>query len=203
MGKIFSSIKTYIKNRNTGGIYWILRKIYNLFRDLWIFFATVSGYIPFHFIRMVLYKWLFGIKVPFSSIIYWRARFFDPTGVVIGSNSIIGNDAFLDGRRGIAIGSNVCISAEVRIYTMEHDIFSESFASVGAPVYIEDWVYVGARVTIMPGVRIGEGSVVASGAIVAKDVAPWTMVGGVPAKFIKNRPVVKYVLDTRDKRWFQ
>ncbi len=171
--------------------------------DFSLFSATLTGYIPSHTIRYLLYRGLFKVKIPTDSIIYWRCRFFKPSGVNIDHNSIIGNDAFLDGRQGLYIGKNVNIAGEVRIYTMEHDITSPTFAGVGAPVYIGDWVYIGTRVMILPGVRIGEGAVVASGAVVTKNIEPWTMVGGVPAKFIKNRPVVKYKLNTKQKAFFQ
>jgi maltose O-acetyltransferase len=82
---------------------------------------------------------------------------------------------------------------------MEHDITSPTFAAVGNSIYIDSWAYIGARVTILPGVHIKEGAVVASGAIVTKDVESWTLVGGIPAKFIKNRPIVKnYTLDPKN-----
>jgi len=142
---------------------------------------------------------LFGVKIGKDSSIHWRAEFNQPAGVTIGHNSIIGNDAFLDGRmknflsyrkmhgRSLKIGNNVSIAGEVRIYTMEHDIDSPDFGEVGAPVVIDDYVVVGTRVTILPGVHIGKGAVVASGAVVTKDVGEYEVVGGVPAKFIKSR----------------
>jgi acetyltransferase-like isoleucine patch superfamily enzyme len=123
--------------------------------------------------------------------------------VHIGEHSIVGNDAFLDGRHGLYIGNNVNIAAHVLIYTRQHDPTSPTFAAVEGPVFIEDRVYIGPRVTILPGVRIGTGAVVAAGAVVTNDVDPWIMVGGVPAKFIKQRPVVNYVLDTSRKVLFQ
>ena len=168
-----------------------------------LFLATLTGYIPSHMLRNILYRKFFKIKVSKDSLIYWKCIFFEPTGVNIGHNSIIGDNAFLDGRYGIYIGNNVNISAEVRIFTVEHDIEDSNFGSVGNPVFIEDLVYIGTRVTILPGVKIGKGAVIASGAVVTKNIEAWTMVGGVPAKFIKNRPKVKYTLDTSKKIFFQ
>lgn len=167
--------------------------------DFWVYLCTLTGYIPSHTIRLFLYRNLFRVRIDENSSIHWRAEFNQPAGVSIGKNTIIGNDAFLDGRMmhflewrkkhgfPITIGNNVSIAGEVRIYTMEHDIDSPDFAEVGAPVVIEDYAVIGTRVTILPGVTIGKGAVVASGAVVTKDVAPYTVVGGVPAMFIKNR----------------
>jgi maltose O-acetyltransferase len=119
--------------------------------------------------------------------------------VSIGHNTVIGNDAFLDGRmknfiayrkahgHPLTIGNNVSIAGEVRIYTMEHDINSPDFAEIGAPVVIDDYAVIGSRVTILPGVRIAKGAVVASGAVVTGDVGEYEVVAGVPAKFIKHR----------------
>jgi acetyltransferase-like isoleucine patch superfamily enzyme len=172
-------------------------------KDLSLFLATLSGYIPSHTIRFFLYKHVFSIDIANSAILYWRCRFFNLKGVHIGNNSIIGNDAFLDGRRGLFIGNNVNIAGEVRIYTMEHDVNSPTFESTGSAVTIKDYVYIGTRVTILPGVNVGEGAVIASGAVVTKDVEPWTIVGGVPARYIKSRPVMKYILNTQNKMRFQ
>ncbi len=193
----------YIKNNQSSKVSRFIGFNYNLFNDLLIFLATLNGYIPSHVIRHVLYRHLFKVKIPSDSIIYWRCRFFRPQRVKIGHNSIIGNDAFLDGRANIYIGDNVSVGGEVRIYTGEHNIESPTFGTSSASVHIKDQVYIGTRVTILPGITIGKGAVVASGAVVTKDVDPWTMVGGVPAKFIKNRPIVKYKLDTVHRTFFQ
>jgi acetyltransferase-like isoleucine patch superfamily enzyme len=167
------------------------------------YLANETGRIKLHFIRHGLYRNVFGVRLPKSSIIYCQCRFFHPWDVTIGEHSIIGDGAFLDGRFGLAIGNNVNIAGEARIYTLEHDIASPTFGGAGGPVVIGDWAYIGTRVTVLPGVKIGEGAVIASGAVVTKDVPAWTMVGGVPAKFIKPRPMVKYVLDTRNRAYFQ
>lgn len=167
--------------------------------DFWVFLCTLTGYIPSHIVRLLLYRTLFGVRIGKDSSIHWRAEFNQPAGVAIGHNTIIGNDAFLDGRmkhflayrkehgRPLTIGNNVSIAGEVRIYTMEHDINSPDFAEKGAPVVIDDYVVIGSRVTILPGVHIGRGAVVASGAVVTKDVGEYEVVGGVPAKHINDR----------------
>ncbi len=179
--------------------------------DFWIFLCTLTGLIPSHTIRLFLYRFLFGLKIGKDSTIHWLARFNNPAGVSIGHNTIIGNDAFLDGRyprelaagenrmvsyftdltgggkRPLTIGNNVSIAGEVRIYTMQHDIDDPDFREVGAGVVIEDYAVIGTRVTILPGVTVGKGAVVATGAVVTKDIPPFTVVGGVPAVFIRNR----------------
>lgn len=199
--------------------------------DFWVFLATLTGLIPSHTIRLFLYRTFFRVKIGRSSSIHWLARFNLPSGVEIGNNTIIGNDAFLDGRfyrkwerhlpgeadlrtpgrwmraiiylrdfispphRPLRIGNNVSIAGEVRIYTMQHDVDDPNFAEVEGDVVIEDYVVIGTRVTILPGVHLGKGAVVASGAVVTKDVEPYTVVGGVPAVFIRNRNKdLKYTL---------
>jgi acetyltransferase-like isoleucine patch superfamily enzyme len=161
-----------------------------------IFATNLNGWIPIHSIRHPIYRTVFRIGLPKDSIIYCGCRFFFPWGVSIGRHSIVGDHAFLDGRKGLSIGNNVDIAQEVRIYTLEHDPESTSFAPKGGPVVIGDWAYIGSRATVLPGVTIGEGAVVAAGAVVTKNVDPWTIVGGVPAKLIRTRTRVNYTLDT-------
>lgn len=162
---------------------WWLNGIWS---DLRLWVLTMVGYVPSHYVRNSVYRWM-GIGLARSSSIHWRARFFDPQGLRIAEHTTIGNDGFFDARDGISIGSSVNIAAEVRIYTREHDIDDPFFAEKGGPVIIEDYAYIGTRVTILPGVTIGKGAVVASGAVVSKSVTPYMLVGGVPAKPIRER----------------
>ena len=116
----------------------------------------------------------------------WR-EIRNPRSIEIGEGSIVGLWATLDGRRGITIGSNVNLSSEVTIWTLQHDHQDRDFAAVGGPVLVEDRAWLSYRCTILPGVTIGEGAVVAAHALVTKNVAPYTIVGGVPAKVIGQR----------------
>lgn len=169
--------------------------------DLELLHLTIVGYVPLHWFRKVMYR-LSGMKIAEHTAFHWRARFFHPKGISIGSFTSIGNDAFLDGRLGVNIGDCVNIAGEVRIYTVEHDIDDPFFLSKGGPVFIEDYVYIGSRATILPGVRLGYGSVVASGAVVSKDVPPYMLAGGVPAKIIRERSHdLRYKLGMA--KWFQ
>nr|WP_277350429.1 acyltransferase [Rhodococcus sp. BL-253-APC-6A1W] len=118
---------------------------------------------------------------------HWRTVFFHPPGVDIGNNSIIGNDCFLDGRRGLKIGDNVNIGGHVHIFTLEHNPHASDFGVQGGAVNIGDYAYVASRATILPGVTVGKGAVVAAGAVVTKDVQPYRIVGGTPAREIGDR----------------
>ena len=116
--------------------------------------------------------------------------------IVIGRNTVINRQCCLDGRGGLRIGDNVSISPGVWLLTDAHDHRDPWFREQGAPVEIGDYVWLGSRAMVLPGVTIGEGAVVAAGAVVVKDVAPYTVVAGVPARPIGTRPRdLRYRLD--------
>src|SRR3990167_2794487 len=79
------------------------------------------------------------------------------------------------------------IIAQVIIYNSEHDINSEDFEPIYGEVEIEDYVFIGPRATILPGVKIGKGAIVAAGAVVTKDIPEFAIVVGVPAQVIGER----------------
>lgn len=117
-----------------------------------------------------------------------NVEFMYPKNITIGDNSVINTKVLLDGRGGeLKIGRNVDIAREVNIWTLEHDINDENHMTKGGEVIIEDYVWIASRATILPGVKIGRGAVVASGAVVTKDVPTMSIVGGVPAKVIGQR----------------
>lgn len=147
----------------------------------------ITSNIPSQFLRKAILSKLFGMKISAGATIYCGTEFRAPSKITIGVNSIVGNDSLLDGRRGLIIGNNVNISSGVWIWTLHHDVQSPDFAVTGGETIINDRVWLCSRSTILPGVTVGEGAVVASGAVVTKDVPPFAIVGGIPARIIGKR----------------
>lgn len=107
--------------------------------------------------------------------------------VSIGKGTVINWDCMLYTTGGIVIGENVSISAGVWLVTGSHDMNDPQFPVIYKPIVIGDYAWIGMRATILGGVTIGEGAVVTAGAMVTHDVLPYTVVGGVPARVIKQR----------------
>lgn len=166
-----------------------LVRIRSWFADFGLFaLHLVSLHIPFYTIRKFAFAFA-GVTIGRYSTVHMGARFFSPRGVTIGQDSIIGNNAFLDGRAKLIIGDHVNIASEVMIYNSEHDISSPTFEPTSSAVNIGDYVFIGPRVIILPGVTIGKGAVIAAGAVVTRDVDDFSVVAGVPAKPIGRRPL--------------
>lgn len=144
------------------------------------------GHIPFHSIRRFFYLSC-GMWIGRGSAVHMGAVFYDPRNIAIGEDSIIGENAVLDGRDKLIIGSHVDIASEVMIYNGQHDINDKGFKGIFEPVIINDYVFIGPRAIILPGVTIGRGAVVAAGAVVTKDIPDFMIAGGVPARIIGER----------------
>jgi acetyltransferase-like isoleucine patch superfamily enzyme len=163
-----------------------MNRLNTILMELEVFILHLVGWVPSHYFRRFFYR-LSGIVIGAGSTIHTGARFYDPTNIVIGKDTIIGEGAVLDGRNKLSIGDHVDIASEVMIYNAQHDINSHDFSAVNEPVKIDDYVFIGPRAIILPGVVIGKGAVVAAGAVVTKEVEPFEIVGGVPAKVIGER----------------
>ena len=105
--------------------------------------------------------------------------------VKLSDNVLIMNNCLMMGRGGITIEKGAMIAANVQLITNNHDLHDRRLL-LCKPVRICTNAWIGAGATILPGVTVGENAVVAAGAVVTKDVAPYTIVGGNPAKFIKE-----------------
>lgn len=180
----------------------IVAKVRNVIWCLGSYLFNAFGmHIPFRFARIALFKLrvhrcgkgvglLMGVEIRKGA------------NIEIGDRVVINPRVLLDGRGGrLVIGDDVDIAQEVNIWTLEHDVHSDSHAIVGGDVVIEDHVWIASRATILPGVTIGRGAVVASNSVVTKDVPSLAIVAGVPAQVVgRRRNSLTYRLDY--KPWF-
>nr|WP_314467204.1 acyltransferase [uncultured Novosphingobium sp.] len=133
-----------------------------------------------------------GLKLSPKVIVMGPVRITPPgTGgqVRIGSRSFLNTNVRFGGKGGVTIGRFAQIAPNVSFETSSHELAFEdgrSRAPVTAPVVVQDHVWIGTGAIILPGVTIGRGAVVAAGAVVVRDVPPKTLVGGVPARFLRN-----------------
>lgn len=164
----------------------IINRFKAYFEDVDLFILRLAGFFPIHTVRYFFYT-LEGVNIGKNVHIHMGTQFFQPKNVSIGEGSIIGQNAFLDGRAKLEIGKYVDIASDVMIYNSQHDINSENFEAEYGDVKIGDYCFIGPRVVILPGVNIGKGAVVAAGAVVTKDVGDFKIVGGIPADEIGER----------------
>jgi maltose O-acetyltransferase len=166
----------------------VLNRFHTIFLEFSLYILRIVGFFPSHTIRKFTYI-LFGVDLPWDSTIHLGANFFKPSGIKIGHDSIIGSNAFLDGRAPLQIGNHSSLASEVMIYNDEHDIHSPNYQNSYGPVTIGNYVFIGPRTIILPNVNIGDGAVVAAGAVVTKDIPSFEVWGGVPAKKISDRRI--------------
>ena len=161
--------------------------------------------IPSHHIRNFFYRSVYLVQMSEKVVIYAEAEIRSAVNLKIGRGSIIGDNAILDAREGIEIGENVCLASNVSIWTLQHDYRDPYFACNPehyGSVKIGDRAWIGPNVVILRNVNVGEGAVIAAGAVVTKDVLPYTLVGGVPAKIIGERPKgLKYAFNGKHAKF--
>jgi len=152
----------------------------------WLYNAFL-GRLPSRSIRL-LYLSVWLAQMGAKTGVQLGCRFLNGRKISLGERNVINFGCLLDGRvYPIITGSDVSIGPEASILTLGHDPQSPDFADRGGPVTIGDRVWIGYRALVMPGLNLGEGAVVAAGAVVTKDVAPYTIVAGNPAKEIGTR----------------
>jgi acetyltransferase-like isoleucine patch superfamily enzyme len=137
--------------------------------------------------RVEIMSRLTGRDVPSSF------RIFPPFTTDCGKNTRIGERVFINSgcrfqdQGGITLGDDCLIGHNVVIATLNHDLDpAERATTIPRPVVVGERTWIGAHATLLPGVTIGEGAVVAAGAVVTRDVPPRTVVGGVPARVIRE-----------------
>lgn|GEM_PF-588862 len=193
-----SHIQDNNTNINNGGFQsfsrHIKKEIHKLIDGWMIYSGVFTGKIPSHILRNFIYRTIYNLKLGRRSVIYGRCEIRAPYNIIIGKQSIIGDNTLLDGRNGLNIGENVNISTGVIILTESHNSQSKDFSSLNesAPVTIKNRVWIGSRAIILPGIVIGEGCIIAAGAVVTRDLEAFGIYGGVPAKKIgiRNRNLI-------------
>ena len=180
----------------------IERRINTILLEFFVMIAHCLGRFPSHHVRRAYYR-LMGMQIGSGSSIHMGLIIYNPAGIVIGEDTIIGERSVLDGRASLTIGNHVDIASEVMIYNSEHDVNDPKFVAIVAPVTIEDYVFIGPRAIILAGVTIGKGAIIGASAVVTKDVAPYAIVGGVPAKEIGTRKLKDPSYKLGRAAWFR
>ena len=171
-----------------------IKKVKN---SIFIFFIGYERYLihrikmfPCHAVRNWVYRHVYLVDKHKTSTIYFGCEIRSGVNLHIGKGSIVGDNCILDARQGIYIGENVNLSSEVHLWTEAHDVNDPYFRSMPrnrGPIRIGNRAWLGSNVTVLDNVTVGEGAVVCSGAVVTKDVEPFAIVAGIPAKKIGER----------------
>jgi acetyltransferase-like isoleucine patch superfamily enzyme len=154
----------------------------------------VVNHVPSYTVRHEWYRRVMGLHLARSATVQMGVHLWSygpgnlrRRAIRIGDRTIVNRGCTLDARDAVAIGNDVSISPEVVILTTQHGVDDPAFGLESRPVVIEDNVFIGMRAIVMPGVRIGRAAVVAAGAVVTRDVAPFDIVAGVPARSVGRR----------------
>lgn len=163
------------------------------------FAIEVVAHLPIMALRMFAYR-LLGVSMSRArpAAIMRHTEVWSARKLAIGEGSVIGRHALIDARGHISIGRDVNISSYCRFQSAKHVVDDPDFVAAFEPITVGDRAWIGMGATVLGGVSIGEGAVVAAGAVVTKDVEPYEVVGGVPARPLRTRSRdLRYELDYR------
>jgi acetyltransferase-like isoleucine patch superfamily enzyme len=162
----------------------------------------IVAHLPLRKLRHRIYR-LMGMKLGRNACIHRGLELRSPENIEVGEGSIIGFDCILDGREGIKIGRHVNLSSGAALWTLQHDHRDPQFGAVGGQIVVGDRAWISFRATVLPGVNVGEGAVVAAGAVVTRDVPAYAIVAGVPARVVGGRSPRELSYELREGRaWF-
>lgn len=173
----------------------IYKKIINIyFLLIWLLYDYSIAKIPFSIGNKlrIYYLKIFSMIIGTNCNISTGCKILSPNNIFLENNVGIARDVTIDGRGTVKIGDDSIIGFESIILTSTHnsnrtDIPIRKQGMFCNPVNIGKNVWIGTRVIILPGIDIGDGAIIGANAVVTKDVLPNTIVGGIPAKFIKYR----------------
>lgn len=177
-----------------------------LFRKGWQRYMLFQiSLVPSHHLRRFVYRAL-GAEIGKNVVFHFKTEIRGIHKLKIGKGTIVGDNALLAAQRGLTIGENVNISSNVSIYSGAHDHRDPYFCSTPQttrPITIGNRVWLGSNAIILTGVNIGEGAVVCAGCVVTKDVEPYAVVAGIPARKVNERPRdLRYVFNGKSVRLY-
>ena len=147
-----------------------------------------SSWMPLSSVRRLLLR-AFGARVGEGVVIKPGVRVKYPWRLEIGAHAWIGEDAWIDNLEHVTIGANACVSQGVYLCTGNHDWTDPNFGLIVKPITVGACAWVGARATVCPGVRIGEGAILTAGGVAMKEVLSYEIHGGNPAAFMRRREI--------------
>lgn len=157
-----------------------------LWSVVWTLFARPFPRSYFNGWKVILLE-LFGATIKKNAIVYSSAKIYNPRNLIMEEGSVIGEDVDCYNVDLVHLGKKTIVSQKTYLCTASHNIYDGTFKLITAPIIIEENVWIAADAFIGMGVTIGKNSVVGARSSVFKDVPPNVIVGGNPAKFIKNR----------------
>lgn len=163
----------------------IIRLLWEIFRL--IFFCPFSG--PFFREWRIIMLRLWGAKIGKKSTVKSSVKVFQPWKLELGDYTVIDSNTRVYNVDKIHIGTKSVVSQNSFLCTASHDYTKWENPLITAPIIIGNRCWVAADAFVGMGVTVGEGAIVGARACVFKSVPPWTVVGGNPAKFIKNRMI--------------
>ena len=173
----------------------VLSRKHQMIRLVWgVVWPMATWFLPRSLGMTWKRMWLriFGAKIAKTANVYSSAKVYYPANLVMGEYSCLASDVDCYNVAPVIIGEQSTVSQGAYLCTASHDITDPRNHLVTKPIVIEGQAWVGADAFVGMGVTIGEGAVVGARAAVFKDVEPWTVVGGNPARVIKKRVIVDY-----------
>lgn len=161
----------------------IIRKMRRLMEVAYNLLVT---HVPSHTIRLLVLR-LAGAKIGNSTSVFRGTTVLAADRLAIGDSVSIGFRCMLDARGGLSIGSRTVLASDTQIITAAHEVNSPSFEAYMAPVSIGSYVWLASRVTVLPGVSIGDQAVVGACSLVRTDIKASEIAAGIPARMINTR----------------
>lgn len=130
---------------------------------------------------------LFGASIGRNVVIKPGVRIKYPWRLKMGDSCWIGEDCWIDNVGDVSLGTDVCLSQGVYVCTGLHDANDRAFGLIVKSVFFDSYSWIGARAIIYPGVSVMEGAIVAAGSVIGRDVPPWEIHAGNPARLVMRR----------------